>query len=501
MMVGEEKDKQPYGYEVYEEYNWKSLAKKIAKYAVIAGVIIAICWLLYDYFAGSYVPIEISVKGLDGKPISENSITVANSGTGVLHFDRGSQPSYSFTLKRGLLGATENYLMTVEAEGFKRQDAPLAVGMDKIVQPVKLEKDMDIKISEISMPKQLFEDQIFTITATLENKGEKGEEIEFDYGGELEEWNCKATDTEIYIAADSIADFNIGCAVPDKVASKVSPTGVEKEAMVSIKMIKEEKTVKFTLYQKPNITILKSLDFSGLDPTVSAKSKKRLDFTIKNGSKFALYGVRLSIEIKSAEKNGREEVLKWLSFINSAEEDKTMLSIPVIDAGKTRVEPVEIQIPQSAVAEKITAIIVTEAPFLEAPVNSTLSIDITKSAQASITLDYDSPVSIAFSGSSPESIIKTMTVENTGDLDISNLVIEVKNRETCTENWLYFTDSDFIQKINAKDSKDMFITVSAPPLAPAGASAPCILQAVYSHPLTGERIEEDQGILIIKRAK
>ncbi|MFH1234478.1 MAG: hypothetical protein V1493_02595 [Candidatus Diapherotrites archaeon] len=500
-MVGEEKDRQPYGYEEYEEYNWKTLAKKIAKYAAIVAVIAAIGWLLYDYFAGAYVPIEITVKGLDGKPISGNSITVTNSGTGALHFDRSGQPSYNFTLKRGLLGATENYLITIEAEGFKSQTISLAVGLENILKPVQLEKDMDIKIREIDMPKQLFGGQTFTITATLENKGERGEEIEFGYGGELEEWGCTTAETESYIAGGSIADFNIACTVPEKAASKISPTGVEKEAMVSIKMVKEEKTEKFTLYQKPNITIPKGLDFSGLDPTVSAKSKKRLEFTITNSSKFALYGIRLSIEIRSAEKNSQGEVLKWISFVNSAEEDKSMISIPVIDAGKKQVEPVEIQIPQSAVAEKITASIVTEAPFLEAPVYSTLSIDITKSAQASITLDYDSPVSVTFSGGSPSSSIKTIIVENTGDLDISNLVIEVKNRETCTENWLYFTDSDFIQKIKAKESKDLFITVSAPPLAPSGASAPCILQAVYSHPLTGERIEEDQGILIVQRAK
>ncbi|MCX6802305.1 MAG: hypothetical protein NT067_04300 [Candidatus Diapherotrites archaeon] len=500
-MVGEEKDKQPYGYEVYEEYNWKSLAKKIAKYAVIVLVIGAICWLLYDYFAGSYVPVEIQVKSLDTKPVNENSVSITQESSGVVSFEKSGQPSYNFTLKRGLFLAPENYVMTVEADGFKSATVSIKAGTEKITEIVKLEKDIDIKIKEISMPKQLFGGQAFTITATLENEGELGEEIEFGYGGELEEWNCTAADAEIYIAAGSIADFNIGCAVPQNAASQVSPKGVEKEAVVSIKMIKEEKTVKFTLYPKPSVTILKSLDFSGIDPTVGAKSKKRLDFTIKNGSKFALYGVHLSIEINSAKENDKGEVLKWISFVNSTEEDKTVLSIPVIDAGKTQSEPVEIQIPQSAIAEKITASIVTEAPFLEAPVNSILSIDIIKSAQASIKLDYDSPMSIGFSGSSPESKIETMDVKNTGDLDISNLSIEVKNRETCTENWLYFTDSDFIQKIKAKESKAISITVSAPPLAAAGASAPCILQAVYPHPLTNAMVEEDQGVLVITRSK
>ncbi|MEM0360460.1 MAG: hypothetical protein QXK06_03960 [Candidatus Diapherotrites archaeon] len=499
-MVGEEKEKQPYGYEVYEEYEWKAFAKKIAKYLLILVVILAIGWLIYDYFVGSYVPVTIIVQDLEKKPITDNTIYVTNEKTGASHFEKSGQSTYNFTLKRGLFGATENYVVRVEADKFKAQQAILPVGTEKLSQNISLERDIDVKIIDVEIPKQLFGGQTFTMTATIENRGSSGEKIDLGFSKDFEEWSCAPVDKEIFIQAKTKSEFDIQCTVPPTATKSISSKGVEKEAAVYVRLTKQQWTGKFQLYPMPAFSPAARLDFSSMDPIKSPK--KKMDFTLKNSSRFPIYDIQLKIEIISAEKNKPEDIKKWVYFVNAPEEDKTKITVPAIRESESFIVPVEVSLPVSALPEKITGRIVIEAPFLTAPMNSTLSIEITKAAQATIRLGYyPQSVSIEFKDGSPEKRQISIDVENSGDLDISNLNIRVKNTDVCTENWLYFTDTGFITKLAAKGKKQVYLTATAPKTAKVDDYAPCLLMASYPHPITGSMMEEDLGLIQVKRSR
>ncbi len=494
-MVGEDRMETPYGYEEYEEYNWKSLVKRIGKYALIVVVIALIGWFLYDYFIGSFVDIQISVKDLEGNPVIDNHVTVKSAGNDVLIFEKSDLSVYRQRLRRG------DYSIEVEADGYKPYAVERTFNEDNKSEVIKLKKDMDIKILELNMPEQLFANEQFTLTAKLENKGSKGEEVEFKFGGEFKAYNCRPAEQKMLINSGEIKDFNILCAVPSKTGLEKSTTGKDKEGSVSIKYISESMDKSFTLYPQPRLNISKSVRFTGMNPAVPKDAKKQVDFTIKNYGRFPVQNIRLRIEISSAEKNNPEEVIKWLSFTNSTEPDKRSILIGQIDAREEHREPVELSVPLDAKAETIYGSIVMNAPFLEAPKRISLKIDILKSAQAALSVDYDKSISIHFVNGKPRDEIRTIKIKNTGNLTVENIDLQVQNQDECTENWFAFTSANSIPSLASGASKEVYVTLTTPPLVRVGEYVPCVLWLSYTDPVTSDIVQREVGVMEIKRTR
>ena len=492
-MVGEDRMETPYGYEEYEEYTWKNLAKKILKYALIVVVIALIGWFLYDYFIGSFVDIQISVKDLEGKPISNNHIVVKQAENDVLVFERSGLPLYRQRLRRG------NYSIEVDADGYKAFGTEVTFNKDNTSETVKLKKDMDIKILELDMPKQLFANQQFILTAKLENKGDKQEEVELKFGGDFKPFNCRPVDQRMLIGAGEIKDFNITCAVPEKTGLERSTLGKDEEGSVSIKYITESKVKGFTLNPEPRITVSRSIKFNGMNPATPKTAKKQVDFVIKNYSRFPLYNIRLKIEISSAEKNTPEEVLKWISFTNSTEQDKKSVLIGQVDVREEHREPIEVNVPLAAKPETIYGSIVMEAPFLETPRRIDLEIEVRSAAQANISVDYDDRVQISFTNGKPRDKMDTIRIQNSGSLPVENIDLSIQNYTECTENWFSFTSSSAIPKLEPKQTKEIYITLSTPPLAKVGDYVPCVLWLSYTDPVTGSIARREVGVVEVKR--
>lgn len=492
-MVGEDKLERPYAYEEYEEYTWKTTLKRILKYVVMIAIIGVIGWFVYDYFIGSFLTVEISVVNLEGKGISDSSITVREAGTGTIVFEESGLSTYAVRLRRGL------YTVRAEADGFKPKTTEPNFSEGYTEETIKLKKDIDVKILSLDMPIQLFANQNFDIVVTLENKGKSREEIEFKFGGEFVTYNCRPIDRKIFIEAGEIADFNVNCTVPTITGLERAVRGTTKEGSISIRYTLESMEKEFMLYPEPQISIAKSINFFGMHPTKNAK--KQQEFLIQNLSRFPIYNIRLSIEISSAEKNNPEEVIKWISFTNARGEDRTSHLIEMVDSREKYREPIELSIPPDANEEKIFGSIILKAPFLEAPKKVDLVIDITKSAEALLSLEFEPSILISFSDNKPQSKIETIEVKNDGDLDIQNIDLYVQNFDECTENWLSFKTSSSIAELKAGESKEVYITASAPSLAKTGEYRACILRLSYTHPLTKEIVVEEAGVLQVKRVK
>ncbi len=492
-MVGEEPEAMPYGYEEYEEYNWKSLVKRILKYVVIIAVIAAIGWLLYDHFIGSYMDAGISIQNLEGKPVGNNGIELREVGTGTIVFEDSGIASYKPRIKRG------TYSIRINASGYKPFSKQVSFNEEHKSETVKLVKDIDVEIAGLEMPVQLFASQEFDLIVSLENEGKSREEVEFKFGGDFSEFNCRAVDKPVSLAGGELADFNVKCRVPSKTGLEKAVKGEDKEGSVGIMYTLESMEKEFTLYPQPLLILPKEVGFYAMDPSDPDDAKKQEDLQVNNRSRFPLYNTRLRIEISSAEKNGIENVKGWVYFTNAAGANKNEILVEQIGERQKHNEPIEVSIPIDAIEEEIFGSIVIEAPFLEAPRRVNLSIQVSKSASASLKLGFDPLQNIKYSNGSMQEKTETIAVENSGDLEIENIDLYVQNLGVCTPNWLSFTSTSSIERIEAGDEKNVYITVSAPTTAGVGDSAACVIKYTYTHPLTGKLVDEEAGVIEVRR--
>lgn len=483
----------PYAYDEYEEYGWKAQLKKILKYAIIFGIIIAIGWFLYDYFIGSILTVPISVVDLEGKVIKDSHITVLEAGSNTTVFEESGLPTYQIKLRRGL------YTVRAEAGGYKSESKQFEFGTADLRGKLKLEKDMDLKIKEIQMPAQLFANQNFDIVVKIENEGKEREEFEFGYEDEFEEYNCSAVEERMVIQGKEIKDFNANCTVPSATGLKSTTRGDERKGTVYIKFIDESETKKFMLYPGPRVTFSSEVELDRLHPIENPKEKG--EFTIQNRSRFELYDVELSIEVSSAKKNNLEEVKNWVSFTNASKKHPREILIGIINARDKHTEPVEITIPSDAKQEKIFGSIIVEAPFLESEVRKGLVIEIRESAEINLSVDLDDYISIGFDEGKPENEVKSITLENKGDMSIENIDLYKKNFDECTDSWLAFETSTSIPELKPGETKEVFVNASTPNLAEVNENVRCIIAYSYAHPLTSEIMEREAGIIQVKRTR
>jgi len=489
-------DSTPYGYEEYEEYNWKATAKKFGKIAIMLLLIGAVGYVIYDFLIGSTVTVEFSVLNTEKKGITDSSISVEDeSGAVVLSPDGLS--SYTLKLKRGLLGAPKTYIVRASADGYKSKNTEIIVQNDGALNEVKLVKDIDVEILGIWMPPQLFGNQEFDMIVEVANEGSSGEEIEFKFSGEFEEYGCRAVDNPVYVMGGAVQDFNVECTVPSVTGLERSTKGAPRDGSISIKYTTSSEKKEFMLFPEPSLIIGASVNFYGLHPTDEPKKKE--DLLLQNRSTFPIYNVRLRIEITSAEKNGAENVKDWVYFTNANPATRDEMLVELIDSKEKYKEFIEVNIPPTAIEEEIFGSIIVEAPFLEAPRKADLSIKISGSAEAELSYDIPSIVSISFSDGEAQDKIDSIELENNGNLDIENIDLYIKDSDDCTSRWLDFTTSASIPEIKAGESHDVTITLSAPPSADVGDYRACILMVSYIHPLTGDIVSREAGVLQVKR--
>jgi len=486
----------PYGYEEYEEYNWKSLVKRIVKYVVIIAVIGAIGWFVYDYFIGSFLTVDISVQNLESKPVRDNSIEVTETSSGTSAFEGDGLANYSVRLRRG------DYTITVRADGYDTEPASVTFNEETKSKTVKLKKDIDVEIVALDMPGQLFANQAFDIVVTLENKSKNSEELELKYDGDFEKFDCRAVDKPILIGGKQTADYNVRCAVPSKTGREGATSGDEQEGKVGVMYTLESKDIEFELFPEPKISMDDSVKFSNMHPVENKKTSK--EFEVNNRAKFPVHNIRLRIEITSAEKNDPGEVIKWVSFLHSQEEDKSEILIGEVRARDKHDETIEVNIPIDAKEETIYGSIVMEAPFLEDPWRSDLEIEIQGGAEALIEVNFENRQGINFKDGKPQDELDTIRVSNEGDLKVENIDLGVSSSD-CTSSWLYFTSTSSIPYLDPKGgaipSKEVSITVTAPTLAKVDDYVACVIWVSYQHPITGSIIQQEAGVMEIKREK
>jgi len=489
-------DSTPYGYEEYEEYNWKTTAKKFGKIAVMLLLIAAIGYVIYDFLIGSTVTVEFSVLNTEKKGISDSSILVEDE-SGEEAYENSGLSSYTMKLKRGLLGAEKTYTVRVSADGYKSKNTELTVQDDGADEEVKLVKDIDVEILGMKMPPQLFGNQEFDLIVELANDGLSGEEVELKFSGEFAEYGCRAVDDPVYVMAGATQDFNVKCTVPSVTGLERSTKGAPRDGSISIKYTTISEKKGFMLYPEPNLTIGASVNFYGLHPTNNSQSKEEL--LLQNRSSFPIYNVRLRIEITSAEKNGKENVKDWVYFTNADSSTRNEILVKLIDSKQKYRESIEVNIPPTAIEEEIFGSIIVEAPFLEAPRKADLALKISGSAEAELSYDFPPLVSINFSGGTAQDKIKSVELENNGNLDIENIDLYVQNPDECTPHWLSFTTSASIPEIKAGESHNVTVTLSAPSSAGVGDYRACILMVSFIHPLTGDIVSREAGVLQVKR--
>ncbi len=472
------------------------ILKKNAKLIIALIAVAAIAWLAYDYFIGSIIEATIAIEDTEGTSLEDNSIKVFEKGNQEEIFKDSDSPSYSLSLRPG------EYRYQVIAENYKPKNGSFTVARENPDAKIVLSKDIDVSITEFeqNFPSKLFVGSTKQFQIVLQNHADSSVSVDLVAGETLK--GMLSGGTGLAIPGNSTKTFDLEIFVPKGTEVSDDETGDQKKAEIRVKYTNEKSEAGFVLFPNPKNEIkLDDARFSA--EATEGKNTDDQDIEIDNGNDFPIGDLELSVEITGASKNDIEDVLSWFRFTENLKTDPEPYKIPITSIpGKEDAEKVlQVEIPLTAQKEPaITGNIVLTAPWLDEPIKRPLTLNIKKGADFGIELDVSerNPIEIDWDSAlgKYKDVPVMLAVDNTGKLDIQNIVVSVANEATCNRDWLEILENN-VERLAAGEDKDLAMMASAPPAAMSNQPRYCSIRYTYSNPTgSGGRMEAVKTNLI-----
>lgn len=464
--------------------------KKFLPYIIGAVVVLIIAWLAYDYFIGSMISATIKVKDTEGKFLESAKLKLYATGAQDPFFTGKDSSSFTVPLKAG------SYRYEAEAPGYGIKKESFEISASDSTPEIVLSKDIEVEIIGLSgsFPQKLYVGGTRQFTVQLKNGSSQSQTVDLVAEGDIKNFEFTGLGG-ITIPAGSSNDVQIQVSVPSGTTVKDAKNGEKKEAVLRVKYTAEKGDSDFTLFPNPTAKItLTEANFSA--KARENYNKDDVDLSIKNGNSFPIEGIVLTIEITSATKNNLAEVLRWFQFTEIANQsDPRTIEIISIPAGGTVKKELQVVLPLTAQKEPdIKGNIVLTAPFLSEPIKKTLTLNITESANysVSLTLTPTSPIKIGWDSilGKYEDKMVSLNVKNTGQLQLQNVVVSVANDTVCSEDWLELIENS-ADTLAVGETKQLKMTASAP-LAVRGQeqSKFCSIRYRFDNPLEPGYVED-----------
>ena len=463
--------------------------KKFIPHIVAAIVIIIIAFFVYDFFIGSMVNVTITVKDTEGKLLNDNSLKVFAEGSTESTFKDSGTATYSVTLRPG------KYRYDIISPSYVSKKSSFDLSSDNPEVIITLEKDIDVEILnfESGFPEKLFAGGTSSFTMDLKNHSDSTVSIDFVAEKDLEGF---IQPNPVSIPANMTQTVTFQISVPSATEVKDEKNGDGKKAVIRVKYINEDAEAEFTLYPNPT----EEITLSGVSLSAKARENQNKDdgtITIKNGNKFPIDDITISVEITSATKNRASDVLEWFQFTEVANSSNPQeIEISNMPAGASEKKQLQVIIPLTAKKEPdIKGNIVLNAPWLSEPIKKTLTLDVKEEAEYGLELSLNprSPIDIEWDDTlgKYEDKMVNLRVKNTGQLELHGLVFSIANSIICSADWLILIENS-IDVLRVGETKELKMNASSP-IAMRGqeSSKFCNIRYFYDNPVaSGSTVEE-----------
>jgi len=461
--------------------------KPYIQHIIAAVVVLAIVWFAYDYFFASMIDVEITVKNTEGELLRNSSLEIFAQGSTEPLFSEKNKATYNVSLKEG------SYKFEAKSDDYGVKKSGFEVSQDEKAHMIELEQDLDVEIIGFgeTVPERMFVGGTTQLTVQLKNNSDKEKEVELVAEEGIE---GMVSTQKITVSTGAMETVELELSIPSNTSVKDQKEGDKKEAVLRIKYTNEKESADFTMLPNPT----KNISFKSLGLSASARENKDKDegiITIKNSNKFAVNDLTLTLEITSASKNGREEVMKWLQFSKIADQENPReLKISSIDGSESVKNELQLVVPLTAKKElDIKGNIILNAPYFSEPIKETLTIDVKEEAEFGLSLSVSprSPVEIEWGEIKYKEVLVTLEVKNEGQIDLKNLGFSIENFADCSPEWLEFLEENSIEQLEVGRTEELKLMASAPVAVRTNErSVQCNIKYWYTNPLkASERID------------
>lgn len=424
------------------------------------------------YFFFNKVELKFEVVNTEGDTIP----ATINVGTDQLVSDI----KYTFNNNETKKVDKKKYYYSVLSTDYQpllRQSLDLKKQKELKIEPITLEKKIDLSITNIVFPESVYVGQQITLNVSYKNSSQT-ETYTLDdivISGDIKDWEYTIVDyygnpiDNLIISPDSENNFFLRYFVEDteKENNKIN---------VRLKYRNQEKTINFKIIEEPKISIN-----GELISQINSGERKNFTITINNSkNKLAITNASLELDINS---EINENVSDWFTY------PQGNILIP---ASKNESLQVSVLVPQTAREDLLEGKLLLKSSFFREDKIIPISIQVkepsinftSKLNKTQITLNYD------VNSDTIDMEYLTLTLENKSSIDIELTDVKVLEidplRKDCNNFILISQEALYNNKVITNTNQEIFAAITAKDTSLIGDLSNnirmCSIIVEYKHP-------------------
>ena len=453
---------------------------------IIGGIVaLAVLFFAYDFFIGSYHPVQIELTDTEGKPI-DGTIKLSNPQGQEIKTVKGGE---AVNLKNG------PYKADVSSAGKKTlRQYPLTIsGTGPVAIEMEAAKQLELK-GEI--PDSFVTGEQKDITLTITNRGNQDEDVKLLLEGDMK-GAMKLEYGEPLLIAPGENVVNAKLKVDREVESKLR--GENKSGAIRIEGLSNKDArigAEYSLTQfstdKFRVTFAGSLDKAQYGKVKAGESVEKI-LKVSNDNVFDFRNAKAEVKISSTQFSTPSDVEKWFRF-----SPENFISVPAGEEGQMTVVltvPASMQFPQGKETESITGALYLRTSYYEKKFD--IMIDAAK-IDAKILIDgINEKYTLQRRDNAYKKEVGMLDIRNGGEV----LLTDIEARIDCKPQdsaWLTFSGAtDYaIDSLEKGQRKGIAYIIDLPSTTPAARIASCTITVVYKDPSGQRRSNEKQVILM-----
>ncbi len=388
----------------------------------------------------------------------------------------------------------KNYYYSVQASGYigQNKDTINLKGEKSITEPVKLEKEISLKISNIVFPEKVYVGQTAILKIFYENTSlNKAYTLDnLIIGGDINKWSYTVVD----FASDPVTSTVLYPQTKSEIYLKYTIENTENKTnkiIIRVKYKKEEKTKSFEITEEPVIPIN-----GDLSNEIKSGDSKNFTITIANSkNKIPISDLTISLEVTGT---NNQDVNEWFTYPQGN---------ILVSASKNESKTISVSVPQTATNDTIEGRLIFNSSIFREPKEIPIKITIkeptinfsTNLNKKNITLTYDVNNNVT----NIEYVIITLNNKSAIDIDLVDIkVLDLDPVKNDCNNFIYFSENSFPNmKVIANTKPELPITITASDPSLIGTlvnnTRMCNIVIEYKHPFRpNETIMESNNFSI-----
>ncbi|MEI8364145.1 MAG: hypothetical protein WCF78_01670 [archaeon] len=464
------------------------LIKNTITWLIVIGII---CVIVYFLFFNNAV-VTFDTKNTEGQAIPA-SILISKDESMLGNLEKT-------TAREGIKLTKGTYWYSAQNKDYSSKKGTITVKTDT-TESVVLEKNIKLKITDVTAPAQVFAGQELQLNVSLENTSPT---TDYNLDNLKFEGIIKDINDFQIVDIDNVAQdkslFRIGAQTKQNVIfsfrlPKTAKVGDKQSLGVSIKYKLDRKTTTTNVLKEPEITVT----LTSMKTTLTSGESKTFTCKINNSKNNVIINdITYEIDVNSSN-NG--DVTSWFNI----PANQTM-----VDKKEIKDELIGLIIPASAKADTITGTLYVRSSSFTKDQNFQIEIEIKEPlikftgtlSKETVNLVYDENLNTT----TEEYLNLKLTNNNPINIDVVGITIENGGDKIDCNNFIYVADVYKTMKILAGSDQTALINVKIIDLLQGptviNTSRACVLKISYKHPYRdNEYLDIKKNITIYVKPK